>query len=197
MKKRHVCSGLLISMLVFFSMSMTSPASAARGYNITLRGTEDQSKKASVLIFQGISSLFASIGALEAEQPKKFNESWNSALTDLKGAKTIFIDTLDAIERGKIKDEGIDIGKIPEPCRANVEDYFHTFKLSIPKTKSKLLSLAVNQVQNLIGFLSEISFQNNDAQNRRVLWDINRNVYQFLAIGISVSEIAASNKSVK
>lgn len=188
MKLKNVFLVSLISTLVFFSF-LASPANAARAWNIHLKGIQRESREASVLILAAISSMFKSLEALEAGFPYRREVLWQDTLKSLEFSEKLFSVMKDKIENGSIS-----IREVPERVRSITEKPFKEFGLRIPQTKRKLVDFAMRQVDEFRRNLSGVDFSSGDRQNRQALRDINNWLWRFMSIGISVSEIAASNR---
>jgi len=182
---------LFFVLFVIISLLSISNSYSEVMYNINYPEVKDESKEASEKLSQVFSLLFDAIESLEQSDFTVARAKWMTMLELMHKA----YDYIMIIEE-KVSPGSINIDSIPSPQRKMIEDNFEKFELEIPKDKTSLVKLTSHVVFEFLKYLSSIEFGDNFHRTRLVFDQIFDKMWRFMKLGISVSEIAASDKNV-
>lgn len=182
MKTHNISIGMCITIFVLLSIMGVSRANAMYVFNDPER--PEESGKAATIVYRALSDFFKSLEALERGDLNTVRLTKSKMLESL--GKTISLyENMEA----RIKEEPIDIRKIPPGELQTIRADFARIRIDFPKSTKGLARIATQEITHFMDSLEKITFTEVPAENRKLIKLINNEIWLLLLSGVSVSEL--------
>jgi len=148
----------------------------------------EESEESSALMFRSLSTLFTSFAAIEQGNIRKAEALMETVRSDLRKA-VVFYEEL----ASNTSDRPISMGNMNHDEIRIIKKDFEQYRLELPKNDRELASIAHDEVKSFSEFLNKVVFRDHFAKNRKTIRDIVNRLNRYMRVGISLSEIDASN----